>query len=204
MPRAKQRTPALRDELLRVALATLADDGVAGLTTRRVAAAAGTSTNAVYELFGDKAGLVRALFFEGFRMLGRQLGGRAPTGDARADVVRLIGEMRAFIEANGVLAEVMFSRPFADFDPGTDDRRAGAAVRRRIVDHMRRAVDAGVLEGDPTDIAHVVLSVVHGLAARQRAGTLGTSAASIDRRWRMAVDAVLDGLAPGPPGVIPT
>ena len=33
------------------------------------AAGAATSTPAVYELFGDKAGLVRELFFEGFRML---------------------------------------------------------------------------------------------------------------------------------------
>ncbi len=70
MPRAKQRTPELRDRLLEVAVATLNDEGVARLTTRRVAEQAGTSVPAVYELFDDKAGLVRAIFFEGFRMLG--------------------------------------------------------------------------------------------------------------------------------------
>jgi hypothetical protein len=37
VPRAKQRTPALRDHVLNVALATLAAEGVAGFTTRRVA-----------------------------------------------------------------------------------------------------------------------------------------------------------------------
>lgn len=66
MPRAKQRTPELREHLLEVAIATLAEDGFTGFTTRRVAERAGTSVPAVYELFVDKAGLVRAVFFEGF------------------------------------------------------------------------------------------------------------------------------------------
>ena len=65
MPRPKQRTPELRDHVLHVALATLAADGVTGFTTRNVARQAQTSTPAVYELFGDKAGLVREVFFEG-------------------------------------------------------------------------------------------------------------------------------------------
>ena len=69
MPRAKQRTPELRDQVLRAAVAMLADDGVAGFTARRVAEDAATSVPAVYELFGDKAGLVREVFFEGFRQL---------------------------------------------------------------------------------------------------------------------------------------
>ena len=66
MPRAKLRTPALRDRVLQVALTILADEGVAGLTTRRVARQARTSIPAVYELFGDKSGLVREMFFDGF------------------------------------------------------------------------------------------------------------------------------------------
>ena len=71
MPRPKQRTPELRERVLSVAVATLSSHGPAGLTTRRVAHGARTSTPAVYELFGDKAGLIREIFFEGFRMLRR-------------------------------------------------------------------------------------------------------------------------------------
>ena len=44
MPRAKQRTPELRDRVLDVAVETLAAEGVAGFTTRRVAEQAQTST----------------------------------------------------------------------------------------------------------------------------------------------------------------
>ena len=53
--------------------AARAGDGVSGFTARGVAQAAQTSTPAVYGLSGDKGGLIRELFFEGFRLLHRHL-----------------------------------------------------------------------------------------------------------------------------------
>jgi AcrR family transcriptional regulator len=194
MPRPKQRTPALRDHVLRVAVATLANDGVAGFTTRKVAQDAATSPPAVYELFGDKAGLVREIFFEGFRLLRRRFDPIAETADTRADLVRVIEALRAFIRENAVLSELMFSRPFADFDPGPSGLEAGSAVRLFVVGRVRRCIDAGVLAGDETDIAHVLVSLTQGLAATEMAGWLGTSKASVARRWDVAIRAVLDGL----------
>lgn len=74
MPKTKQRTPELRDYVMSVAVGLLAEQGVAGFTARGIAREAKTSTPAVYELFGDKWGLVREVFFEGFRLLRRYLG----------------------------------------------------------------------------------------------------------------------------------
>jgi AcrR family transcriptional regulator len=196
VPRAKQRTPELRDRVLQVAVAMLANDGVAGFTTRRVAQEADTSTPAVYELFGDKAGLVREMLFEGFRMLRRHFDELGETDDPRADLVRVTGCLRKFVRDNPVLAEVMFSRPFADFDPGPAGAEAGRAVRVFIVGRVRRCIDAGVLAGNETDIAHVLVSMTQGLAATEMAGWLGTTKASVDRRWQLAVRALLDGLRP--------
>lgn len=196
MPRAKQRTQELRDHVLHVAVSTLAAEGVTGFTTRKVAQQAETSTPAVYELFGDKAGLVREVFFEGFRLLRRHFDQLAESGDPRADLVGVIEAFRGFARGNPVLAEVMFSRPFADFDPGPDELRAGSAVREFIVGRVRRCTDAGILGGDDTDIAHVLVALAQGLAAQESAGWLGTSQASRDRRWDLAMRAVLDGLSP--------
>jgi AcrR family transcriptional regulator len=179
-----------------VAVATLASAGVAGFTTRKVAQEAATSPPAVYELFGDKAGLVREMFFEGFRMLRRRFDPLAETADARADLVRVIEALRAFIRDNPVLSELMFSRPFADFDPGPSGLEAGSAVRTFVVGRVRRCIDAGQLAGDETDIAHVLVSLTQGLAATEMAGWLGTSKASVARRWDVAIHAVLDGLRP--------
>lgn len=195
MPPAKQRTPALRDHLLQVAVDVLGREGVAAFTTRRVAQAAATSPPAVYELFGDKAGLVRAVFFEGFRRLRSRLEAVPATDDARADLVALAGALRRFVADEPVLADVMFSRPFAAFDPSPDEAEAGAGVRRLIVRTVRRAVDDGALAGDPVDVAHGVLALALGLAAAEQAGRLGTSKASRDRRWRTALDALLRGYA---------
>jgi AcrR family transcriptional regulator len=194
VPRAKQRTPELRDRVLQVAVAMLAEEGVAGFTTRKVAEGAETSTPAVYELFGDKAGLVREMFFEGFRRLRRRFDRLAETRDPRADLVAVLQALRTFVRENPVLAEVMFSRPFADFDPGPSGLEAGSAVRLFVVGRVRRCIESGLLRGDPTDIAHVVVSLTQGLAATEMAGWLGTSRASVNRRWELALRAVLDGL----------
>src|SRR5262245_51804973 len=158
MPRVKQRTEALRERGVASALAVLAEEGVAGLTTRTVARRADASVPAIYEVFGDKAGLIREVFFQGFRMLGDDLAALPPTDDPRAALLQLAEAFRWFVVENPVLAQVMFSRPFADFNPTEADDRAGAKVRKIFVQHVRDAIDAGVFTGNPTDIAHVIFS----------------------------------------------
>lgn len=66
----------------------------------------------------------------------------------------------------------MFSRPFADFDPGPSELEAGRAVREFVIGQVRRGVDARVLDGDETDIAHALLAL-----------TLGLASAEVSRGW---------------------
>jgi AcrR family transcriptional regulator len=199
VPRAKQRTGQLREHIVRVAVATLAADGVEGFTTRKVAEQAQTSPPAVYELFGDKAGLVRQVFFEGFRLLGDHFGRLRESDDPRADLLRAVQVFRAFARDNPVLTQVMFSRPFADFDPGPAEVEAGAATREFIMHRVRRCIRAGIIDGDPADISHGLLALAQGLAMHEAAGWLGSSKASVNRRWNLAVRALLAGLAPARP-----
>lgn len=196
MPRPKQRTPQLRDQVLQAAVDMLTSNGAAGFTTRKVAEGASTSTPAVYELFGDKAGLVREMFFEGFRMLDRRLGELGATDDPRADMVVVIPVLREFAQDHPGLASLMFSRPFAEFDPGPSERQAGDAVREFIVARVRRCTDAGIISGNPADIAHILLAIAQGLILQETAGWLGTSSASTNRRWNLATAAVVNGLSP--------
>lgn len=193
MPRTKQRTPELRERLLAAATDLLADAGAAGLTTRSLAARAGTSAPAVYELFGDKAGLVRELYFEGFRQLGSELAALAETDDPVADLWNLAVAYRRFVRANRVLSEVMFSRPFADFSPGSEELATTSSVRVLIVARVRRCIDAGRLRGDETDVAHVFVALIQGMAFAEAAGRLGTSTESVERRWRLAIGTALNG-----------
>ena len=195
MPRPKQRTPHLRRHVLQVAIALLENAGVTEFTARRIAREAQTSTPAVYELFGDKAGLVREVFFEGFRLLRARFDMLGDDKDVRADLLATLAALRTFIRDNPVLAVVMFGQPFADFDPGPAESEAGRSTREFIVGRVRRCVEQGVLAGDPTDIAHVLLALVRGLAAQEEAGWLGSSKASRERRWKLGLEALLTGLS---------
>ena len=193
MPRLKQRTDALRERALASALTVLDEEGVAGLTTRTVASRANASVPAIYEVFGDKSGLIREVFFEGFRMLGDDLAALPQAADPLDALRHLADAFRDFIVANPVLAQIMFSRPFTDFDPTKDEAKAGVKVRKIFVQHVRDAVDAGQLAGDPTDVALLFFTFVGGLAAAENAQRLGGSKQSINRRWRLGINALIAG-----------
>jgi AcrR family transcriptional regulator len=194
----KQRTPELREKVLQAAMDTLMADGVSGFTTRRVAQAASTSTPAVYELFGDRAGLVREMFFDAFRQLGARFDQLAATDDPLRDLTEVMQAIRGFVVEHPALGQLMFSRPFADFDPGPGERSAGDKTRQFVIARVRRCVDAGALAGDETDIAHVLLGLARGLASQEAAGWLGTSRESVERRWDLAIDSLFTGLATRP------
>ena len=201
MPRRKLRTPDLREGLLREAVAVLEEEGPIALRARRVASAAGTSTGALYELFGDKTGLVRAIFYEGFRMLAERLDAATRTDDPRADLVALLRVSRTFALDHPMLFEVMYARPFGEFDPTPDDLRVGRGLYDLVVQQVKRwLVDAGA-EIDPIDGAHTLIALNRGLIATELAGLLGTSGASRERRWELALEAQLDGLAQRPPSI---
>jgi AcrR family transcriptional regulator len=195
MPRTKQRTPELRARLLESAVDLLAREGSAGFTTRRIARDADTSPPAVYELFGDRRGLIREVFFEGFRLLGSQLAALQQSTDPRTDLIAMTATYRDFVRRNPELAQVMFSRPFTDFSPGGAEIRKSSSVREQIVAAVRRCIEAGLLAGDEVDIAHAIVALTQGLAAAETSRRLGTTKASIDRRWAVSINALLDGFA---------
>src|SRR4029077_15428120 len=86
-------------------------------------------------------------------------------------------------------------RPFAPFHPGPADPQAGAATREFIVHRVQRCIDAGIIDGDQVDIAHGLLALAQGLAAQEAAGWLGSTPTSVNRRWDLAVHALLAGLS---------
>jgi AcrR family transcriptional regulator len=195
VPRVKQRTPQLRDHVLAVATGLLVRDGVEAFTTRRIAREANTSLPAVYELFGDKTGLVRQIFFRGFDQLRAEFEALPDTDDPRADLLSLTATYRRFVLSNPVLSEVMFSRPFSSFEPTAHELKAGAFVRSLVLKRVRRCLDAGLVHGDDADIAHALIALIQGLAAAESSRRLGRTRASVDRRWVLAIDALLAGFA---------
>ena len=71
MPRTRKAAPGVdvRLALLDAAGELLLTEGADGMTTRRLAAMAGTTTQAIYTEFGGKEGIARAMYREGFERL---------------------------------------------------------------------------------------------------------------------------------------
>jgi AcrR family transcriptional regulator len=196
VPRPKQRTPELAERVLQASLHLLANEGAGALTARRLAEEAATSPAAIYELFGDKVGVLRAMFFSGFERLAEELGQPdTDPDDPIGALLELALRYRTFVVTHPALTAVMFSRPFASFDPTPEEQAAGAAVRGRIVTAVQAAIHAKRLRGDATDISHAFVALIHGLAAAESSHRLGRSDAAVARRWDVAVDALLTGFA---------
>ncbi|MGI9579155.1 MAG: TetR/AcrR family transcriptional regulator [Microthrixaceae bacterium] len=193
MPPRKERTPELRARLVNVAVDLLATEGVQAVTTRNVAERAGASAPAIYELFTNKSGLVRELFFEGFARLGSLLEDLPPASGTVDDVMAFADAFRTFSIANPELFRVMYSRPFSDFAPTREEAEIGATTRHALVRRVEVAVDEGVLVGDPIDMSHAFLALAIGLATQEVDGWLGSDAESRNRRWEMSLRTMLAG-----------
>src|SRR5438105_11640475 len=96
---------ALVDEAERIVEA----EGLDALTVRRVAAGVGTTTRAVYSVFGSKEALVVALGVRAFDMLRSRLEAMPRTGDPADDLVEAgVHAFRAFAVDHPALFEVAF------------------------------------------------------------------------------------------------
>jgi AcrR family transcriptional regulator len=162
----------LRLRLVELAAERLADAGPEGLSLRRLADRAGTSTNAVYTIFGGKAGLVSAAVeaaFAGFNAAQRAV---PKTDDPVADLLELGLAYRGWAVANPALYGVMFGRRVQP-ERSVEDDVVQAILP--LLDAISRAVESGFLRPlDPLLIATSVWAGVHGLVSLELAGLVRT------------------------------
>lgn len=194
MPRPKLHDDALRIRLLDTAGAVLTSEGPDALSLRRLAAAAGTSTSAVYSLFGGKPGVLRALFVEAFTRFGAHLDAVAPSADPAADILALGRAYRASATANPHLYAVMFGSPVPGFEPDPEDWAHAEATFLPLLDAVRRGIAAGVLRDvDPGLIATALWANVHGLVSLELRRALPGEAGAPADVFDAAIEANLNG-----------
>jgi AcrR family transcriptional regulator len=153
--------------LIDIAARLLAEKGPQALSTRRIAAEAGTSTMAVYTYFGGMNGLVREMVYEGFGRLHRHLTGVEQTGDPVADVALLGRAYRHNALANSHLYAAMFGgAPLAGFSLTEQDRQHGRYNLVSVVECVRRCIAGQRFRpGDPTLVAHQMWFAMHGIVS---------------------------------------
>lgn len=166
MPRPKVHDEALRVRLLDEAGRLLSTEGPAALSLRRLATDVGTSTTAVYSLFGGKSGLVRALFVEAFSRFGARLSAVTPSDDPAEYLVRLGGAYRDSALADPHLYAVMFGGPVPGFEPEPEDSALSVATMNPLIEAVRAGIERGTLiDTEPEEIAIALWATVHGLVS---------------------------------------
>jgi AcrR family transcriptional regulator len=176
--RRQRRRQETIEQVLDVAVAVMAEEGVAGLTLGEVARRMGIRPPSLYVYFAGKNALYDALFERGWRELlavttaaERTLGGR----DAAADVLAYtVGFVRWAVEHPGY-APLMFWRPVPGFEPSEAAYRPAVEQQRRgralLADLQRR----GVLRRDADlDVAFRTLTALtSGVVSQQLSNAPG-------------------------------
>lgn len=174
MPAVKTHTSDLAARLVDEAGRLLAREGAAALTLRRLAIASGTSTMAVYTLYGDKQGLLRAMYQAGFERLGRALRAAAAGHEDPLDALVALGHAyRDTALANPHLYDLMFGAAVPGFVPDERGQAVADAAYQPLVDGVQRCLDAGQMGGTAAErIALHLWSVSHGFVSLELAGHL--------------------------------
>lgn len=168
----RQVDPNLGDHLIEAAARLLAEEGPQALSTRRLAAAVGASTMAVYTRFGGKDDLVRAMAREGFRLLHQRMSAVEVSSDPVLDLIRLGWAYRRNAQEHRNLYGVMFGGPGLDGFALTDeDRQHGRYTLTSVVGAVERCMAVGRFRnGDALLVSHQMWIALHGLVALELGG----------------------------------
>ncbi len=110
MGRRREHDDQTAEALLAAAERIIVRDGVDALSLREVAADAGTTTRAVYTLFGSKDGLLGALGGRGFNLLQRDIEMVPATDHPGEDLVEVALVFRRFALEHRAIFEIAFHR----------------------------------------------------------------------------------------------
>ena len=201
MGRPREHDDRTRAALVAAAERLVAEGGPNALSVRAVADAVGTTTRAVYSLFGSKDGLVDVLAEQAFVYLGEGLAAFPETDDPAEDLVALGSQMYlGFVRDHPSLFRIAFQRIVIGFELTPELAEVRGRVWLQLEGKVARLRDAGQLDDRSAREAAVEFNAMcEGLGnAELRGGTLrreaGVDAANV---WADAFRTLVRGFRPG-------
>jgi AcrR family transcriptional regulator len=166
------------------ALRMLEQSGPEAIQARAVAAQAGTSTQALYTVFGGVPGLIETVVADGFARFGAHVAAVPETADPVADHFTKGGAYCDWALAHPQLYRLMFGltggalRPHAGLEATLGGRLTlpdGQAALAVLIRSLDRVKEAGRIRSvDTVMVAAQFLSATHGYVLLQIAGAFGT------------------------------
>lgn len=194
MGRPKEHDEGTRTALLAAAERLIDEGGPDAATVRAVADEVGTTTRAVYSLFGSKQGLLEALATRLFEVLGDAIDAVPMTDDAADDLVQVgLQAFRRTALAHPSLYRLVFLRVVPDLELGPEFAEVAYGALGRMEARVTRLASAGVLNGkDAHDCALAFHALTEGLASMEVRGNM-LDPATADRVWRDALTSLVAG-----------
>lgn len=196
--KTKDRTK-IRQAILEKAGEMLLEEGVHGISMRKLSKLVGTSTMVLYNCFENKQEILNELYLEGFAQLRQQLEAVPQGDDPSAYLVALGRAYRSAALANEPAYYLMQSRSLPGFTvprESLEKSRESFAVLEHAV---QRCMDAGIMTGgDATGTAQILWATIHGLISLQLFGHFRDDAEA-DARFEHALNMMRHGLSMSQP-----
>jgi AcrR family transcriptional regulator len=173
-PKRRGRPPSGgREAIVEAALSVLRDEGIANLTSREVASRAGVSDASVYYHFGDRAGLLQAVFEQGMKPLKFMAGLNLKDLEPAAVIKAAMASLEQFF------ADVLPIMLAAQADPDLRASIAAFVEAKELGPHkgvkllgsyLRAQQKAGRVsaEADPDALALIIIDCAFAHAAREQ------------------------------------
>jgi AcrR family transcriptional regulator len=210
MARPRIHTEATGEALLEAAVALLREGGPDRISVRAVAEATGTSSRAVYAVFGSRQALVDAVAERGYQGLATLVDRVPVTDDPVADLVAAgVDGFRAFATAEPEIFRLTFEQVSAEVLARPRVGRAALAAYRALERRVVRAQEAGAVHRarDVETVVFAFHSACQGLASSELAAAspprgpgFWPMLAGRDLRqvWTTALRALVTGLGSAP------
>jgi AcrR family transcriptional regulator len=189
MGRPRKHDDRIAAALLEGAEQLVRDRGVEGLSVRAVAEQVGTTTRAVYTVYGSKAGLLAALGERTFDILGAGVAALPMTDDPRADLVEAaVSVFRRFALEHSALFRLGVQQAATPPEVVQQFQRSARTAFAELERRIARLDVACVSEAALTFHA-----LCEGMAAVELRCMMDPEEA--ERVWRDAFAALVEGLA---------
>ena len=198
MGRPREHDERTATALLDAAERTIQAHGVAALSVRGVADEVGTTTRAVYSLFGSKDGLLVALAARAFELLGAAVHALPTTDNPADDLVSAgVDVFRPFALDHPILFRVGVQRTGVGSEEGPFTAARLAALAE-LEARIERLAEVGLGVRPIRRAAFAFHALCEGLASMELRGGLPPGQEA--PLWRDALSALVAGFATARPG----
>jgi AcrR family transcriptional regulator len=188
----KSGAPHLREALLNAAREIFQNEGLKGLSVRRLADAAACTTMAVYSEFKGKDGVLGELFDEGFEKLAAAQQAVDPKLTKKERVLGLCRAYRTTAHAYPNHYALMLGKASGELVPSESSQAKAIATLEYLADAVAAArSNRGKQGASPREIANRLFAFCHGWVSLEEIGLL-EGKTSINEQFDSAIWALLD------------